>query len=370
MAKTDKVVEMAKKDYSYQESADYERNRMLAERQRYAISNSKDLIAQGGVSPLAGDRAAYYSNPTDQLIGGKIKGTQVDARFISDMQNMKFCRKPIGFIMWLLYLVCLAVLVISFILPRVGVDIPMLTQYTSLCLETTPTVADEGGEDAEIEEDAENAAIKADEDAGEGDGEDGEGDGSDAEGESSSNVIATYAISDPVYGWIKFIASKLNFSIDLGDSAWYDAQIAKTEAGMTDAIAPYLIWAFPAFIVVDAVMALILMIQTFICFASGDRRIFRFTGIESFIMLLLGAGIFFGCFATTVEVNGTMDFAQILNFALGSFNGVGGFNAGVGLLALVAIPLIGFILSFFLLEKKLRGREITQPIVVYHYKEK
>ena len=38
--------------------------------------------------------------------------------------------------------------------------------------------------------------------------------------------------------------------------------------------------------------------------------------------------------------------------------------------ARLGVPVIGFILSFFLLEKKLRGREITQPIVVYHYKEK
>ena len=42
----------------------------------------------------------------------------------------------------------------------------------------------------------------------------------------------------------------------------------------------------------------------------------------------------------------------------------------VHLASMLGVPVIGFTLSFFLLEKKLRGREITQPIVVYHYKEK
>lgn len=77
-----------------------------------------------------------------------------------------------------------------------------------------------------------------------------------------------------------------------------------------------------------------------------------------------------GCFATTTEIDGAMDFSTIVNFLIGGITGAGGFTAGYGLLIMIAMPLLGFILSFFLLEKKLRGREITQPIVVYHYKEK
>ena len=77
-----------------------------------------------------------------------------------------------------------------------------------------------------------------------------------------------------------------------------------------------------------------------------------------------------GAFATTTEVDGALDFSQIANFILGGVTGAGGFTAGYGMLIMLIVPVVAFVLSFFLLEKKLRGREITQPIVVYHYKEK
>ena len=78
----------------------------------------------------------------------------------------------------------------------------------------------------------------------------------------------------------------------------------------------------------------------------------------------------FGCFASTTEVDAAMDFSGIVNFLIGGVTGAGGFTVGYGMFIMLGMPLIELILSFFLLERKLRGREITQPIVVYHYKEK
>ena len=369
---------------SMKKKAETDYRKTMTARQAYAIENARLRASEGGASPMKDKKSVKYSNTTDQLVGGKIEGTEVDANFASDIQKMKFCRKPIGFIMWLLYIVLIVALAAPFVMPMVGMNLGV-DQYVSLCMETEAKAADEGdegteenGESVEGEDDAENAAfsqlkiLSADEDeAAEEDatGEDGE-EGSEEDTAAASFNGTLYNLGDPLFGWIKFIAGKVNFSLSLGDSPWYDAQVAKTETGMVDTLAPILIMAYPPFIVIYALLTLVLMVQTFICFASGDRRIFRFTGIENIILFLCGAIIMIGCFASATEIDAAMDFGGIVNFLLGGVTGAGGFTAGYGLLIMLALPLVEFLLSFFLLEKKLRGREITQPIVVYHYKEK
>ena len=377
-----KSKKIAEKDY----------RKTMTARQSYAIENARLRASEGGASPMNGKKSVQYSHTTDQLVGGKIEGTEVDANFASDIQKMKFCRKPVGFIMWLLYLVLLVVLIAPFVMPKLGLNLGV-DQYFALCMETEAKQTEDnanGGESAEEEssesegedETADNAGysvlniLAADEDASEA-AEDEESTGEETDGSESGNENAAssfdgtlFNLDDPLFGWIKFIAGKINIDLNLGESPWYDAQVAKTEVGMADTLAPILILAFPPFIVVYVILAFVLMIQTLICFASGDRRIFRFTGIENLLLFVCGAVVMAGCFATTTEIDGAMDFSTIVNFLIGGITGAGGFTAGYGLLIMIAMPLLGFILSFFLLEKKLRGREITQPIVVYHYKEK
>lgn len=377
---------MAKKYISkskMKKKAETDYRKTMTARQAYAIENARLRASEGGASPMKDKKSVKYNNTTDQLVGGKIEGTEVDANFASDIQKMKFCRKPIGFIMWLLYIVLIVALAAPFVMPMLGMDLGV-DQYVALCMETEATAVDEGdgseeGEAIEDEgEDAGNAAysqlkiLSADDEEETSDQEaDGEGEDEESEEAAASSFNGTlYNLGDPLFGWIKYVAGKVNFSLSLGESPWYDAQVAKTETGMLDTLAPILILAYPPFIVIYALLALALMVQTLICFASGDRRIFRFTGIQNIILFLCGAIIMIGCFASATEIDAAMDFGGIVNFLLGGVTGAGGFTAGYGLLIMLALPLVEFILSFFLLEKKLRGREITQPIVVYHYKEK
>lgn len=388
---------MNKKTKAKKQSEKEYRKTMTA-RQSYAIENARLRATEGGASPMHDKKSVQYSHTTDQLVGGKIEGTEVDANFASDLQKMKFCRKPVGFVMWLLYIVLLVALAAPFVLPKLQLNLGNIQpeQYVALCMETEPkqqaapesegTEEDaegEEGEEGEEGDEAENAAYSAvkilgadeDEEGSEeetaGDDEEGEDAESGENGNASTAFSGTlYHWTDPLFGWIKFIAGKFNIDLNLGESPWYDAQVAKTEVGMADTLAPILILAFPPFIVIYALLALVLMFQTLICFASGDRRIFRFTGLENLIMLLCGAVVMVGCFATLTEVDAAMDFSKIVDFLIGGINETGGFTAGYGMFIMIGLPVVEFILSFFLLEKKLRGREITQPIVVYHYKEK
>ncbi|MBO4539209.1 MAG: hypothetical protein J5781_02955 [Clostridia bacterium] len=369
--------------------ADKDYRKVMTSRQAYAMENARLLASEGSASPMHGKKSVQYNN-ADQLVGGKIEGSEVDASFAADIQKMKFCRKPVGFLMWLLYIVLIVALAAPFVLPMVQSSLPIdVGQYVSLCMETEPKAkenseanepADSEGEDENEDEDssAENASaynvLAADDDAAaESDGEEESEESADPAGEESASAEfngTLYNLSDPLFGWIKFIAGKFGLSLELGESPWYDTQISKTEVGMADPIAPIVIMVYPPFIVIYALLTLVLMLQTLICFASNDRRIFRFTGIENLILFLCGAIIMFGCFASTTEVDAAMDFSGIVNFLIGGVTQAGGFTAGYGMLAMLGMPLIEFILSFFLLERKLRGREITQPIVVYHYKEK
>ena len=108
--------------------------------------------------------------------------------------------------------------------------------------------------------------------------------------------------------------------------------------------------------------------KTFICWASGDRRIYRHTWVECLIMLVLAFVVVLGGYASTVATVEKMEFGGIVNYLAGLLTGAGGFTAGFGLLAMVALPLIELILSFFLLEKKLRSRDVMQPIILYDTK--
>ena len=349
-----------------------ERRAMLTERRQAAISNSRERDRY--LSGDGDDDYDYTPQTSGPVAGGGVP--EVDHRFAADIQKMKFCRKPVGFLMTIIFLVALALVALSFI----PVEIPMVDQYTAIFAETeakaqTPADnQDENNENTEDENGGEETPANAEsgentDETGDGETADGEETG-DESGETVSEATGTYyKFSDPVYGWISYIAKLFNYDLTIGDSAWYDTQISKVETGMSDNLAAILIQAFPAAIILYVIFALTLVIKTFICWASGDRRIYRHTSIECLIMIILALIVAIGGYACTVDINAKMEFGNIVNYLIGIVTGTGGFTAGYGLLIMVALPLVGLILSFFLLEKKLRSREITQPIIMYEYRE-
>lgn len=353
-----------------------ERRAMLSERKSAAMSNSRELArlrAGYGIEEDYGyeENASGYRAPGYDM-------PEVDNRFATDMRKMKFCRKPIGFLMNIIFLVAIALVALSFI---PGLNVAVLDQYTALYSESEAkqqqTTDDEsganedGGENGEKENPSNADDATGGETADTGSGTEG---GETADGETTEDGTTApsatyYKFSDPVYGWIKYIAGLFEKDFSIGESPWYDGQIAKVkDAGMEDKISAILIQAFPPAIILYVIFALALTIKTFICWASGDRRIYRHTSIECLIMILLAALVLFGGYATTVGVTGKMDFGGILNYVIGGITGTGGFTAGYGMIIMLGLPLIGLILSFFLLEKKLRSREITQPVIMYEYK--
>ena len=348
------------------------RNRALVERKDVAMSNLRNRA-----SILAGDYDDDYSQQQGNGYNDRQSGSQgVDRRFATDIQNAKFCRKPIGFLMSLFFLVCIALVA----LPFIPMQLPAaVSQYSSLFAETeakqTAEVDEEGEEDENAgdadDETAAEAAAYAD-DAEDSEGADQE-DEDEEEEESDGTTTSTgtyYGFDDPVYGWIRFVLGKIGVdaNLPLGDSPWYDAQVSKVETGMTDTLAPILLQVFPAAIILYVLFAFVMFIKTFICWASGDRRIYRNTWIECLVMLILALVVALGGYASTVEPLAKMEFGGIVNYLIGLVTGAGGFTAGFGLLAMVGIPFIELILSFFLLEKKLRSRDVMQPIIMYDSK--
>lgn len=371
---------MADKTLTKQELKEKQRRRAARERKRMLVDQKEAAMSnlRNRASLLAGDfdDDDYPQSGSDfQSYGGQ----GVDHRFAPDVQNAKFCRKPVGFLMSLIFLVIIALVA----LPFIPISLPSAVgQYTSLFAETEPKAAavdesegEEEGDEENASDDetaAEAAAYADDAEATDGTGTDttdGSDAGSDDEAEEGEEAATGtyYGFDDPVYGWIRFVMGKLNLNVDLpfGESPWYDAQVSKVETGMEDTLAPILLEVFPAAIILYVLFALAMFIKTFICWASGDRRIYRHTWVECLIMLILGLVVALGGFASTVEMTGTMDFGGIVNFLAGLITGAGGFTAGFGLLAMVALPLVELILSFFLLEKKLRSRDIAQPIIMY-----
>ena len=340
------------------------RRRTLVERHDAAVSNVRELR---GVRSGAIDAPEYEGQATPAI----------DNRFMSDIQNAKFCRKPVGFLMSLIFLIAIALIA----MPFVPLDIPMVSQYTALFQEAEPQAEEpaEGDEenatgDEETTPD-EAAAVLAAERAANADetdeatGDDADADAEAEEGDGEEDAATYYSMKDPLFGWISYIAGLVGMDLRLGDSPWYDAQIAKVQTGMEDTIAPYLIQAFPPAIVLYAIFALALFIKTFVCWASGDRRIYRNTWVECLVMIVLALIVAVGGYACTVDITGAMDFGGIVDYLIGAVTGAGGFTAGFGLLIMVGLPLIGLILSFFLLTRKLRSRDVMQPVIMYNYSQ-
>ena len=315
-----------------QRRARAERRRMLAKSHDAALSNARELRRIRSGEYYGDDNYGeqtqnnyYYNNaPLDA----------VDSGILTDMQKMKFCRKPIGFLMNIVFLISVALIVLSML----KLNIPMLTKFTALFMDGEAVAAEE-----------------------------------QAEGEETVDNNTYYNFTDPIFGWIGYIGDKVGVDLSsvesMAQSNWYNEQLMKVDVGMADPIAAILIQAFPAAIILYVIFGLVLSLKTFICWASGDRRIFRRTWIECIIMILLAGVVVLGGFACSVGVDAKLDYGGILDFLIGGVTNAGGYTLGFGGLIMLALPVLGLLLSFFLLEKKLRSREITQPVIMYEYKD-
>lgn len=149
---------------------------------------------------------------------------------------------------------------------------------------------------------------------------------------------------DPVFGFLKHLAG-----IEIGESPFYDAGIAKVEAGMTDPIAPLVLEWYPIAVLVIMVLALLNLFKAF--FGMLGRRIFKRFGLNSLIMTIMVAVILFAGFCSTLGEADALDFTQILPFILQLFSapvdGVGALSVvvGIGSLALLGLALIGLLFS-------------------------
>lgn len=238
-------------------------------------------------------------------------------------------RKGACFFTFLFTLVTIAVFVLSYL----KLDL-IPAEYISIYIETEAAPVEEG-EGPVAEAAGEN---EADEEADE------------EEEEAGSDVLASYSVLDPVFGFIKHLTGKfLNKEVVLGESPLYDAMVAKSEVGMADMVAGIALEYFPAFIIIYIITAIIMFFKAF--FAMFGRRIFKCFGLGSFIMILCGGVMALAGLAFTTEPGAAMAYGDIINILIGGIMGTGGFTAGYGLLGLIVIPVLTLIFSMFARKK-------------------
>ena len=155
---------------------------------------------------------------------------------------------------------------------------------------------------------------------------------------------------DPIFGFIKHLAD-----VELGDSPFYDEQIAKVEAGMEDQIAPLALQWFPIAMLLFILLGLITLIKAF--FGMFGRRIYKRFGLTSIVLIIFAAAMLLAGFASNLAATDSLDFAGIMDFVTQLFAApVDGealvpVVAGFGLLGLVGIPVLTLLLSLGIRKK-------------------
>lgn len=162
---------------------------------------------------------------------------------------------------------------------------------------------------------------------------------------------STYiSILDPVFGFLKQVAD-----VEVGESPFYDAQMAKVEAGMEDAIAPLVLQWFPIAIILLVLLALINLIKAF--FGMLGQRIFKRFGLSALVMMIMAAVVLFAGYCSTLGADASLNFGDILPFVMQLFvapvDGVGALAmvVGYGTLGLFALSLIALLFSMGMRKK-------------------
>lgn len=310
----------------------------LSNRQRYAMQNANYRSRIEAIEGRGGVDNSFYRLPEDR----KQKRGK-DYFFVM--------RKMVCFLMFLVLLVSVAYFALGF----VKIDaIP--GEFLALFAETEAKAPEEDGDETEEEENTEGEASSADFiGAKNAEGEEAATEGEDTEvaddTEATTNTFegTLYGVTDPIFGFLKFVGNKVNIDINLGESPLYDQMIAKVEVGMADSIAPYIILAFPVALILYLITAFIMMIKAFI--GIFGKRIVKNFGLGSIFMIIFAALTAFGGLAFTTELTATMNYGGIVNILMGLITQTGGFTAAYGLLILLALPVIVLILSMFCRKK-------------------
>lgn len=310
----------------------------LSNRQRYAMQNANYRSRIEAIEGRGGVDNSFYRLPEDR----KQKRGK-DYFFVM--------RKMVCFLMFLVLLVSVAYFALGF----VKIDaIP--GEFLALFAETEAKAPEEDGDETEEEENTEGEASSADFiGAKNAEGEEAATEGEDTEvaddTEATTNTFegTLYGVTDPIFGFLKFVGNKVNIDINLGESPLYDQMIAKVEVGMADSIAPYIIIAFPVALILYLITAFIMMIKAFI--GIFGKRIVKNFGLGSIFMIIFAALTAFGGLAFTTELTATMNYGGIVNILMGLITQTGGFTAAYGLLILLALPVIVLILSMFCRKK-------------------
>lgn len=310
-------------------------------------------VAVGGQSypyPMqTQQRSAPKAPPAPQLTPKEIKKIKKQRR--KERSYFFVMRKGICFLMFLMCLIIVAMLALSFI--------GIMPEYTSLYVKPDNTPMD-----AREEWEAENSPNE---------------DGEDVYYEDASVHIG---VSEFLYGFIGKFAPDFSIDAETGESKCpnYDAVLASlkekneafAEGEYTDAMGTIAIYAFeylPVAIIIMAITAVITLITSF--FGMFGRRIFKGFGLAAIIMIVCAvvsviAGLAFLGNATgypSVEeefVNSVVDFSRIGDYMLRMITGapLTEFNPEIDImpvavasgftgLAILAAPVLLLVFSIF-----------------------
>lgn len=161
-----------------------------------------------------------------------------------------------------------------------------------------------------------------------------------------------FTFTDPIFGFIKKMTGK---DLGLGESPKYDEMMVKVEYGMADSISPIVITYFPIAMILLVIIALISTIKAFL--AMFGKRVYRLFGLNAILMLIFTIIVIIGGVASNMRIEQALDFSQIVPFLTAGILPVADASvapttaAGFGLLALLILPIIILILSFFTKKK-------------------
>lgn len=277
-------------------------------------------------------RKAYYRN---ENLRGKKKKRQDPNRIYRREKEKRIrmgrdyffvMRKFVCFLMFLLFAVCIGLFVVGYM--------DLFPQYTSLYTEPDYTPIEE-----RLDEDVDGVLVPY---------------------KDKSKFFTTF---DPIFGIIKKIP--LDFLADIGASPKYQEMAVEAEGGNGDMLSSMVLTYYPIALILFIVIALINMFKALL--GMFGRRVYRMFGFSAIWMIICAAVVMLAGVALNMPTEqSTIDFAKLLPFLTDGFlqytkpvpfiaslmAPLAGPNAaGIGLLAMVLLPLILFILSIFARKK-------------------
>lgn len=216
-------------------------------------------------------------------------------------------RKMVCFLMFLLFTICIALFAVGYI--------NLVPEFSSLYVEPDYTPLEE----RTIEDEETGEIIE------------------------KPDMSVHFTTVDPIFGFIKKITGK-----DIAPSPKYDKMAEMVEVGVSDMISSLAMTYYPIAMVLFIIIALISMIKAFL--AMFGKRVFRLFGLSSFWMIVFAFVVVIAGVASNMPTDVNLDFTQIVPFLMSALTRpLDGPTtaAGIGLLAMLILPVITLILSMF-----------------------